>query len=81
MTVLRWSLSSLLLMFVLSACASPATPTPSPKPTDALDDSIAPLGSWSLEYIGKCARRDPENIDITFLDDVQIVFEEIHAFD
>lgn len=76
MTFLRWSLSSLLLVIVLSACASQSTPTPSPQPTDVPDNSIAPSGSWSLQYTGKCAGRDAENIDITVLDDKQIAFEE-----
>lgn len=76
MTFLRWSLSSLLLVMVLSACASQSIPAPSPQPTDVPDDSIAPLGSWSLQYVGKCAGRDAENIDITVLDETQIVFEE-----
>ncbi len=73
MKLMRWGLG-LVLMFMVSACSGVfETPTPSPVPTE---DSIAPSGSWSLEYTGVCEARESESLDITISDEGYIIFDD-----
>lgn len=73
MFLVRWSCWAL-VMCMMVACQGRVPP-----PSDASitpDDSITLTGLWTLEYVGKCAGREPETIEITVLDDSHMVFDE-----
>ncbi|MCY4070807.1 MAG: hypothetical protein OXG60_05880 [Chloroflexi bacterium] len=36
------------------------------------------LGRWTLEYTGGCAGRESETIQVTRLDDAELVFDDFH---
>ena len=58
----RWILK-FVLMVMLVACGSvPASPiAPTPEQTD---EFIAPLGVWSVVFVGKCQGRESKNIEV-----------------
>jgi len=61
----------LMLLFVLTACGTMATPPES--------EAVMPrAGLWMQEYTGECAGRESEILRISQLDETEIVFDEFH---
>ena len=73
----------LILICSLVACGTMAKPAPATldkSPSISMEGDLerGRIGNWSLRYTGSCTGRESEPIEVTRLDDAELVFGDFH---
>ncbi len=73
----------LILICSLVACGTMAKPAPATldkSPSISMEGDLerGRIGNWSLRYTGSCTGRESEPIEVTRLDDAELVFGDYH---
>ena len=63
----------LAVVFLVSCGAMAPMPDAGPK-----QPQKPPVGKWSLAYTGGCAGREAEPIEVTRLDETELIFDDFH---